>query len=516
MGDAPVPALGAGSASTTSTSSGLRLTATGTSRFASTGGAGASAGAAAAGSSPRCDDGAFGLLRAGSSGSTINWTAGTSLLQEAGVRVVVRDSSSGFGSSPSLASLASPHAASGFEGSPFVTAAGSEVGCVKLGSATGEAATAAARGGSQLLQQRLEALLLSIAQCTLVLADAGMLGPGVLQRVSSASAGGSERGGADSAPGSAVHASSSPVAASGQASSSATLARPLGSVGSGSAAMYSSYLQGTASGPRNSFSGSGPFGTGVSADEVLAGIRSCLAAVGAAAAVVPGSSDAGGAGARGVTVAQQGSAQLVERLGSASAAGASPPASAGDAGGQLSAEPSSSDVIFPVELGLTQLNIRAGPTAADAAAAPAAPLAPPCTPATPAVPGPWLPAAAARSPAQHSQRCLPGVPADVARRLQGALAAAAPLLARHSGAVEAEVLCSQVLLAQLNPRPVGCWNPSCTNMPGVSEAVAPSKPCASCKVAAFCSKGCEKKAWPDHTMACSKLAALAAAAGREA
>jgi hypothetical protein len=35
-------------------------------------------------------------------------------------------------------------------------------------------------------------------------------------------------------------------------------------------------------------------------------------------------------------------------------------------------------------------------------------------------------------------------------------------------------------------------------------------------VASFCSKACEKMAWSEHTMACSRLAALAAAAAAAA
>lgn len=172
----------------------------------------------------------------------------------------------------------------------------------------------------------------------------------------------------------------------------------------------------------------------------------------------------------------------------------------------LSAEPS--DVIFPVELGLSQLNITPAATTHPTAAAP---TAPPCTPATPALLGAVL-GPAESCAGMGVKQVQAGLPLDVLRRLQGALAAAGPLLARQSAPLEAEVLCPQVVLAKLSPRPLGCWNPSCTNMPGLSEAGAVSKPCTSCKVAAFCSKACEKQAWSEHTMACSRLAALAAAA----
>jgi hypothetical protein len=120
------------------------------------------------------------------------------------------------------------------------------------------------------------------------------------------------------------------------------------------------------------------------------------------------------------------------------------------------------------------------------------------------------PATRAAPAAGAKHQGLPGLSLDMLRRLQGALAAAAPLLARHSGPLASEVLCPQLMLAKLSPGPVGCWNASCTNMPGVCEAGVPSKPCVSCKVASFCSKGCEKQAWAEHTQACSRLAALVA------
>lgn len=213
-------------------------------------------------------------------------------------------------------------------------------------------------------------------------------------------------------------------------------------------------------------------------------------------------------------------------------------------GGCLSAEASNSDVIFPVELGLSQLHIAppASAAASDAAAAitPAGasgplPAAPPCTPATPAVVAgrPVVPVAGAgggnnTSTQLQAAGVVPSpprgiatggggntsliVPVEALRRLQGAVAAAAPLLSRVSAVIECEVLCPQLMLARLSPRPVGCWNPACVNMPGPSEAAVVSKPCTSCKVAVFCSKACERQAWSEHTMACSRLAAAAAAA----
>lgn len=496
MGEPPAPALGAGS-------TGLRVTGTGTSRFASSG-------SAAAGSSPRADDGAFGLLRAGSSGSTINWTAGSSLLQEAGVRIVVRDSSSGFGSSPSLASLASPHAASCFDGSPFVLGQDGPGAAAVADGPLGLSSTAGKPGRFDGVQQRLAALLLGMGQCILGLADSGVLSSESQQEQQQPSSAGvsSVSGWSPAAMSRPVlhSAGSGPVA--GFSLLTAGMTRPLMSAGSGPAGMYSSYLQST-SGPRSSFPGSAPYGN-VGPEDVLSGIRSCLAAA-SAAGVVPASAGtgkvhtAGGAspGAASVSsprMVQQRSVTLADASQGTSLSGV-------DAGNTLSAEPSNTDVIFPVELGLSQLQISA---ASDTGATPAAP---PCTPATPAVLGPQVVSTAAPGvQQQHQQQQSTTLLApDLLRRLQAALGAAAPLLGHAAAPYEPEVVCPQVILAKLSPRPLGCWNPSCTNMPGVSEAGVPSKPCNSCKVATFCSKGCEKKAWADHTMACSRLAALSAA-----
>jgi hypothetical protein len=520
-GGEPSPALGA-SSSSSNLGAGLRLTANPTSRFASTGSG------AATGSSPRHDDGAYGLLRAGSSGSSINWavgTSGASLLQEAGVRMVARDSS-GYGSSPSLASLASPlGGACADEASPFGMA--QQDG----GTAAGGSAPGAAPCGTSQLQLRLESLMLAVAQAVLVLADAGLLGSELLQRRPSGSADGdsSSAGGATPPNGNTPKALPRPALFSTGSGSVGTVGSgysslltagvsKLPSVGSGTSGFYASYLQSTG-GPRTSFSGSGHYGN-ISAEDMVSGIRSCLAAAGAAG-VVPASnarSDAAGAGstanakeavsAGSPIGAQQGAIPVGQvvlgsgRQGSTPLVAASPEADVRC----LSAE--RSDVIFPVELGLSQLNITPAATSHPTAAAPAAP---PCTPATPAVLGAVL------RPAESSaglgvKRVQQGLPVDVLRRLQGALAAAGPVVARQSAPLEAEVLCPQVVLAKLSPRPLGCWNRTCTNMPGLSEAGAVSKPCTSCKVAAFCSKACEKQAWSEHTMACSRLAALAAAA----
>jgi hypothetical protein len=105
------------------------------------------------------------------------------------------------------------------------------------------------------------------------------------------------------------------------------------------------------------------------------------------------------------------------------------------------------------------------------------------------------------------------LPADVLESLMGAVASVGPALARQCSAFELD-WCDQVLMARVSPRLAGCWNPSCANMAGTSEMALPAKPCSNCKVAVFCSKGCEKAAWPRHIGACSRLAA--AAAGQQA
>eukprot|EP00775_Hariotina_reticulata_P008895 gene8895-9072_t len=105
------------------------------------------------------------------------------------------------------------------------------------------------------------------------------------------------------------------------------------------------------------------------------------------------------------------------------------------------------------------------------------------------------------------------LPADVIGQLTGAVASVGPALARQCAAFELD-WCDQVLMARVYPRLAGCWNSSCTNMAGTSEMSLPAKPCGNCKVAVFCSKGCEKAAWPRHIGACSRLAA--AASGQQA
>jgi hypothetical protein len=48
------------------------------------------------------------------------------------------------------------------------------------------------------------------------------------------------------------------------------------------------------------------------------------------------------------------------------------------------------------------------------------------------------------------------------------------------------------------PLPVGCWNPGCTNLSGVSEAALCSKMCGRCRRARYCSLECQKEDWDRH------------------
>jgi hypothetical protein len=103
------------------------------------------------------------------------------------------------------------------------------------------------------------------------------------------------------------------------------------------------------------------------------------------------------------------------------------------------------------------------------------------------------------------------LPPALLRRLLAALAAATPpavqLLDKTAGTLCVDALCSQV-----RPLPLGCWNPACTLLVGLSESKGMLRPCTSCGVAVYCSKACEKAAWPtSHKGACASLKAQAEA-----
>ena len=51
------------------------------------------------------------------------------------------------------------------------------------------------------------------------------------------------------------------------------------------------------------------------------------------------------------------------------------------------------------------------------------------------------------------------------------------------------------------PLPLGCNNPRCTNLDGVSEASA-AKVCSGCKRAHYCGTACAKAHWREHKPYC--------------
>ena len=53
--------------------------------------------------------------------------------------------------------------------------------------------------------------------------------------------------------------------------------------------------------------------------------------------------------------------------------------------------------------------------------------------------------------------------------------------------------------------PVGCSNPHCTDLSGVSELAAASKACSGCKVVRYCSRACQVAHWKQHKELCKRL-----------
>jgi hypothetical protein len=369
-----------------------------------------------AGSSPRAVDGDVGgLLRGGSWSSLQGAWLSQSAAGQADKERMGRQSSSGFSSTASLASLA-----------------------VTDSLTAGASGSVGYRGHALLLQLRLQSVLVAAGQAVIALAD-GCMPEG--------------QGGSGSAHGRTSAGGSSGISG-GSANSSD------GGVGPNLKQVAASWTAAVPQPPlqlqlqsRSSYSGVGsitsPHGMDSGID-VLAGLRVSLAAVPGAAAAVQspkGASSPGGA-VRGVM------------------------------------EGSSSDMLFPVDLGLAQLRLCRQEGAAGGA----------------------------DSITDSSSIAGKLVADDVLRGVVAGVQAAAPLLSRACPPAADSEQCWQEGLAHLAPAPVGCWNAACVNMAGASEAAAPAKPCANCNVAAFCSKGCERAAWSGHTMACGKLAAAAAAA----
>ena len=75
--------------------------------------------------------------------------------------------------------------------------------------------------------------------------------------------------------------------------------------------------------------------------------------------------------------------------------------------------------------------------------------------------------------------------------------------------VQLQVLCDVVELCQVLqqevPCPIGCNNPRCVDLKGVSEAVASCKTCTGCGVARYCSRECQVGHWKEHKATCRRL-----------
>ena len=61
------------------------------------------------------------------------------------------------------------------------------------------------------------------------------------------------------------------------------------------------------------------------------------------------------------------------------------------------------------------------------------------------------------------------------------------------------------MLRQQVPCPIGCNNPRCVDLKGVSEVVASCKTCTGCGVARYCSRECQVGHWKLHRATCRGL-----------
>ena len=133
-----------------------------------------------------------------------------------------------------------------------------------------------------------------------------------------------------------------------------------------------------------------------------------------------------------------------------------------------------------------------------------------CLAATqPGVPAPAAAAAATNLPAAvkpRPKRLTPlpehGLPVAVAEQLSALdpdVAAVPGLAAARPAEEQVELLQKlaaffQLVLREL-PLPVGCNNPSCVNMDGVSEIVAAARGCSKCRVTYYCCEECLLAHW---------------------
>ena len=62
----------------------------------------------------------------------------------------------------------------------------------------------------------------------------------------------------------------------------------------------------------------------------------------------------------------------------------------------------------------------------------------------------------------------------------------------------------RVLLAEV-PFSMGCNNPACARLDGLSELKASPKVCSGCKVACYCCEACQHGHWKQHRAACERL-----------